>query len=137
MELECEIAGAISRRQVVYRADGTGIVRMFGENGSFTFHRKLPKFLTQGSGIRCPGDSLVAPMPGVVEKLNVKEGDMADEGDPLIVMIAMKMEYVIRSPKRGKVDKIFHNIGDFVSKGTLLVKMEESELCQVFSANSS
>ena len=34
----------------------------------------------------------VAPMPGVVEKVSVSPGDQVEEGDPLVVMIAMKME---------------------------------------------
>ena len=90
-ELECDIDGAISKRRVVYRTDGSGVIRMFGENGSIKFQRKLPKFLTQKSGSTGSGDSAVAPMPGVVEKINVQEGDMVQAGDPLVVMIAMKM----------------------------------------------
>jgi acetyl/propionyl-CoA carboxylase alpha subunit len=31
-------------------------------------------------------------MPGVIEKVNVKAGDKVSAGDPLMVMIAMKME---------------------------------------------
>ena len=38
------------------------------------------------------GGGAVAPMPGVVEKVAVKPGDTVQEGDPLVVMIAMKME---------------------------------------------
>ena len=34
----------------------------------------------------------VAPMPGTVEKVHVKTGDQVQTGDPLVVMIAMKME---------------------------------------------
>ena len=130
-ELECDIDGAMSKRRVVYRTDGTGIIRLFGENGSLTFQRKLPKFLTQKSGIAGSGDSAVAPMPGVVEKVNVKVGDNVEAGDPLVVMIAMKMEYVIKAPKSGKVDKVLHNVGDFVAKDTLLVKVTEVEQCEV------
>merc|ERR1719510_1637137 len=103
-ELECDIDGAISKRRVVYRTDGSGIIRLFGENGSLKFQRWLPKFLTQKSGSTGSGDSAVAPMPGVVEKINVQAGD------PLVVMIAMKMEYVIKAPKTGKVDKVLHNV---------------------------
>ena len=44
-------------------------------------------------------------MPGVVEKVNVKAGDKVNAGDPLAVMIAMKMEYVIKAPKTGTVTK--------------------------------
>ncbi len=46
-------------------------------------------------------------------------------GDPLVVMIAMKMEYVIRSPKDGTVAKVLHNVGDFVAKDTPLVSFQE------------
>ena len=130
-ELECDIDGAISKRRVVYRKDGSGTIRLFGENGSLTFSRKLPKFLTQKSGLSGSGDSAVAPMPGVVEKVSVKVGDYIEAGDPLVVMIAMKMEYVIKSPKSGKVEKVYHNIGDFVAKDTLLVKVTETDKCEV------
>jgi acetyl/propionyl-CoA carboxylase alpha subunit len=38
------------------------------------------------------GDVAVAPMPGVVEKLCVAVGDIFKMGDPLFIIIAMKME---------------------------------------------
>ena len=38
------------------------------------------------------GSGAVAPMPGTVEKVNVAVGDEVKAGDPLVVMIAMKME---------------------------------------------
>lgn len=37
------------------------------------------------------GDAL-APMPGVIDKVMVKEGMEVAQGDPLVIMIAMKME---------------------------------------------
>ena len=46
-------------------------------------------------------------------------------GDPLVVMIAMKMEYVIKAPKSGQISKILHQVGDFVKKETPLVKFED------------
>lgn len=70
--------------------------------------------------------SAVAPMPGVIEKVNVKDGDEVKVGDPLMVMIAMKMEYVIKAPKAGILKRVNHKVGDFVDKNTLLVTFEES-----------
>ena len=60
-------------------------------------------------------------------KVNVKDGDTVKAGDPLVVMIAMKMEYVIRSPKDGVVSKVLHRVGDFVAKDTPLVSFVEEE----------
>jgi 3-methylcrotonyl-CoA carboxylase alpha subunit len=45
-------------------------------------------------------------MPGVVEKVMVEEGAVVKAGDPLMVMIAMKMEYVIKAPAAGTVSKV-------------------------------
>ena len=66
-------------------------------------------------------------MPGVVEKVNVKDGDLVNAGDPLVVMIAMKMEYVIKAPKTGVVSKVPHKVGDFVTKGTPLVEFADND----------
>ena len=50
-----------------------------------------PKFRRAGGGAAAGGDA-VAPMPGVVEKVMVTDGDQVRAGDPLVVIIAMKME---------------------------------------------
>ena len=42
-------------------------------------------------------------------QVHVNDGDQVKAGDPLVVMIAMKMEYVIRSPKDGVVSKVLVN----------------------------
>ena len=92
--------------------------------GSLLFTQKLPNFLSQ----QISGGSLgsaIAPMPGVIEKVNVAAGDQVEAGDPLVVMIAMKMEYVIKAPKSGKVSKVPHAVGDFVTKDTVLVDFDE------------
>jgi len=122
--VETVIDGDVSRTKVVVMED---TVRLFdAESGSITFKRQLPKFLSALSGgAGDSGASAVAPMPGVVEKVNVSPGDEVKAGDPLVVMIAMKMEYVIKAPSDGKVAGVPHGVGDFVQKGTQLVNFEE------------
>ncbi|MDR0940303.1 MAG: biotin/lipoyl-binding protein [Mediterranea sp.] len=47
-----------------------------------------------------------APMPGVILKLYVKKGDPVKPGDPLCVLVAMKMENEIRSVAEGTVKEV-------------------------------
>ena len=101
-------------------------LRLFTTQGSQTFNFKLPKFLSQQIGGGSLGGA-VAPMPGVIEKVNVKDGDNVKAGDPLVMMIAMKMEYVIKAPVDGIVEKVPHKVGDFVKKNTPLVVFKSNE----------
>lgn len=48
-----------------------------------------------------------APMPGVILKTYVKRGDSVKRGDPLCVLVAMKMENEIRSVTDGVVKEVF------------------------------
>ncbi|XP_025834584.1 methylcrotonoyl-CoA carboxylase subunit alpha, mitochondrial [Agrilus planipennis] len=67
----------------------------------------------------------VAPMPGVIDRVLVQEGDIVNEGDSLLVLMAMKMEYIIKAPRNCKVVKVPHQAGENVSKGSVLVEMED------------
>lgn len=48
-----------------------------------------------------------APMPGVILKTYVKKGDSVKRGDPLCVLVAMKMENEIRATADGVVKEVF------------------------------
>ncbi len=50
---------------------------------------------------------VTAPMPGVILKTYVKKGDEVKRGDPLCVLVAMKMENEIRSATDGVVKEVF------------------------------
>lgn len=50
---------------------------------------------------------ITAQMPGVILKVYVKAGDEVKVGDPLCVLVAMKMENEIRSPIDGTVKEVF------------------------------
>lgn len=62
-----------------------------------------------------------APMPGVILKVLVDEGDMVNAGDPLMIIEAMKMENDIKATISGTVAKIMVDAGDSVNTGDQLV----------------
>lgn len=67
----------------------------------------------------------VAPMPGEISKVLVKEGDKIKSGDALLVMISMKMENTIEAHTDGEVEAVYVQDKQFVENGTLLLKMVE------------
>lgn len=67
-------------------------------------------------------NELKAPMPGMVLKIMVNEGDDVKKGDSLLVLEAMKMENNIKAPGDGKVSKIPIKAGDKVEKNQVLIK---------------
>lgn len=70
----------------------------------------------------CAGN-LIAPMPGMVVNVLVKEGQRVDSGEPLVVLESMKMQMQLRSPFSGQVSKIAVQNKSQVEKGALLVQV--------------
>jgi acetyl/propionyl-CoA carboxylase alpha subunit len=66
---------------------------------------------------------LKAPMPGLITRLLVAQGDTVTEGQGLVVMEAMKMENELRSPSAGTVRAITVTPGTAVEKGAVLVEL--------------
>lgn len=62
-----------------------------------------------------------APMPGLVLKVFVKEGDEVKKGDNLFILEAMKMENIIKSPGDVVVKSVKTKPGDKVEKGQVLI----------------
>ncbi|KAH7967477.1 hypothetical protein HPB49_025153 [Dermacentor silvarum] len=124
--VECEVQGTdIKIRTVLH--DGT--LHVFTADGLEQMSVPVPAYLENAGGSSGTGKKgAVAPMPGVVEKLFVNEGDTVAEGDPLVVMIAMKMEYVIKAATAGVVEKLLYKAGDNVAKNAELVKIRAAEI---------
>ncbi len=66
------------------------------------------------------GTPIEAPMPGMVIRYEVKEGDSVNEGDVVLILEAMKMENSITAPASGTVLSIPFKNGDSVQKGDTL-----------------
>ncbi len=62
-------------------------------------------------------------IPGTIVELKVKRGQKVEEGEPLLILEAMKMRNIITAPKEGRVKKIWVNVGDVVSRDQLLVEL--------------
>lgn len=71
--------------------------------------------------------SLMAPMPGLVVAVHVKPGDVVREGDPLMVLEAMKMEYQISALTDGIVDSVNYSEGEQVTEGAQLLTIRQGE----------
>ena len=67
----------------------------------------------------------VSPMPGVVVRVNVEEGDAVAEGDVLAVVEAMKMEHSVRASGSGLITRVLVTEGDRVNGGALLAEVTE------------
>ena len=66
-----------------------------------------------------------ASIPGTVLKILVKEGDVVEEKQSLMVVEAMKMETNIVAMQAGKIEAILVKEQQQVKSGELLIKLEE------------
>ena len=67
---------------------------------------------------------IIAPMPGLIIRVNVQPGDEIDAGHGVVVMEAMKMENELRATTAGRVKSVQVTPGTAVEKGALLVELE-------------
>lgn len=65
--------------------------------------------------------TVLAPMPGKIFKVNVQPGDTIKRGDVICVLEAMKMENEIMATQDGKVSDVRVTVGQVVSTGDVLV----------------
>jgi pyruvate carboxylase subunit B len=70
------------------------------------------------------GRELRAPMPGMIVRVEVEEGQEIDAGDGLLVMEAMKMENELKAEAAGIVTSIEVRAGQAVERDTVLMRLE-------------
>ena len=66
---------------------------------------------------------VLSPMPGLIRRLLVSQGDEVRPGDTLLILEAMKMENEVKTTTGGKVSHISVAAGDNVEKGRVLVEL--------------
>ncbi|RKD92773.1 biotin/lipoyl-containing protein [Mangrovibacterium diazotrophicum] len=62
-------------------------------------------------------------IPGTIIDLFVKPGDKLKEGDPLMILEAMKMHNVVQMPFDGKIATVHVKAGDRIPKGFLMIEI--------------
>jgi biotin carboxyl carrier protein len=67
---------------------------------------------------------VVAPMPGLIVRVNVAVGDVIPAGYGAVVMEAMKMENELRALAGGRVKAVHAEVGAAAEKGAILVELE-------------
>lgn len=83
----------------------------------------LRKFAVETDSKHLGEVSVKAPMPGLVVKVLVSEGDVVKRGDKVVILEAMKMENALSSPISGIVKKVFAMEGKTVEKDAILVEI--------------
>jgi len=67
---------------------------------------------------------ITAPMPGKVIKVAVTENAEVSEGDPLLIIEAMKMQNELKAPRAGRIHQIHAKAGEAVSPQQTLMILE-------------
>ena len=90
-----------------------------GELGDVTPAAAEPK-----PAVRPSGEAVKAVLAGNIFEVHVAPGDRVEEGQPLLVVEAMKMETAVSAPKAGTVSEVFVREGDAVAVGDALVSID-------------
>lgn len=131
LTIQTNIDGHLSAFSAVIGGGGEDgdAISIFDESGKTELQFAQPTYveLLRGDGASSAAASsqVVSPMPGVVDKVLVQPGDRVKAGDAVAVIIAMKMEHVLKAPRDGVVASVFGAAGGNVAKGAAVVTFEE------------
>eukprot|EP01130_Rhizamoeba_saxonica_P008242 TRINITY_DN332_c0_g1_i3.p1 TRINITY_DN332_c0_g1~~TRINITY_DN332_c0_g1_i3.p1 ORF type:complete len:167 (+),score=33.10 TRINITY_DN332_c0_g1_i3:203-703(+) len=125
------VSGEINGASLVAQIDGTLVKAVvhslndhfttFVDGTEFEFKLPVPAY----NSARTDPNSLLSPITGVVSKIEVVTGDRVEKGDPLLVIVAMKQQHIIRSPKSGTITEINCASDELVDSGITLVSLSD------------
>jgi 3-methylcrotonyl-CoA carboxylase alpha subunit len=120
-ENSCRVTIEGSAEAFDFAASGQ-MLTIFAEGGVYVFAKK-----DHGAQVAAQGPgSLSAPIPSLVSRIFVKPGAMVRQGEPLLVVEAMKMEHTIFAPHAGVIEAVLATEGDRVAEGAVLVKLKDA-----------
>ena len=95
-----------------------GKITLFQQGTQYQLYYAIPKWMEKALGVKDITNSVRAPMPCKILRVEVNEGDSVRKDQALVVIESMKMETVIRSPQDGTIAKIVHKQGVSTLPGT-------------------
>ncbi len=114
--LEC--GGRIARYVLTALADGW---RVLDGADAYTITQPLG---WQSAEAGDSSDTLLAPMPGLVQQVLVDAGQSVEAGQALAILEAMKMEHSLKAPRAATIAAVAVSAGDQVSDGQVLIQLE-------------
>lgn len=104
-------------------AEWRGVFAIHSQGRSWSGQWQQKTFGGSSGHSQSEGD-LTAQFPGKVRKLLVAQGSQVQQGDPLVLVEAMKMEFSIRAPFAGRVEKVHVREGQQLSPGDCFVDLQ-------------
>ena len=111
---------SVSQSVYSVRVNGKTYSVEVAEGGELTDVRASPGAASPAA----TGDTVVAVLAGNIFRVLVATGDTVNEGQPLLVVEAMKMETAISAPREGTISGVFVAEGDIVKVGDPLVAID-------------
>ncbi|KAK5008776.1 hypothetical protein LTR28_003525 [Elasticomyces elasticus] len=102
---------------------------LFQRGRQYRLRLCVPAWAEKALGMRgaAAANSVMAPMPCKVVRVEVRDGEAVSRNQPLLVVESMKMEMVVRAPCDGVVKRVVHGRGEMCRAGEALVVFEEGE----------
>jgi pyruvate carboxylase subunit B len=122
-------AGGARRTITLKQQDGAGRYTLWTDRYRFEVEAiseraRAIRELAASRAVSSGPAPVVAPMPGLIVRVNVNPGDTVRAGQGLVVMEAMKMENELRAAADGTVIAIRATPGTAVEKGAVLIELE-------------
>jgi len=129
----------ISPNQIHLEVDGIGVNAFLADDplgklvnvGGTTYLVQDAEDLARSGprrrGLKELPQEVTPPMPSVVVRIMVSEGDPVDKGQGVVVVSAMKMETTLQAPCTGTVTRVNTAEGEKVMPGQILMDIEREE----------
>ncbi len=110
------------------RTDGSWHICLNGRVFDVTVDDERAHHIKQLATVSAPAQTVTevrAPMPGLIVRVEVEEGQSVESGQGLVVIEAMKMENELRAESAGIVTAVYVEPGVIVNRDDAVVTIEQ------------